>query len=97
MSISLLLFAKSVVVGLVTMILSVGMFTSVTGFSPPMPGLLPASSISFQDNEVEESPGDNEDADDVSGEVDDPTEGVIKPVMEVVGINIAEDEELEDC
>merc|ERR1719468_1206551 len=73
-----------VVDGLVTMMLSVGMFTSVTGFSPPMPGLLPASSISFQDNEVEESPGENEDADDVSGEVDDPTEGVIKPVMEVV-------------
>ena len=89
------MFAKSVVVGLVTMMLSVGMLTSVTGFSPLMPGLLPASSISFQDNEVEESPGDNEDADDVSGEVDDPTEGVIKPVVEVVGINVAE--ELEDC
>ena len=93
---SLVLLSKSVV-GLVTMMLSVGMFTSVTGFSPLMPGLLPASSFSFQDNDVVESPGDNEDADDVSGEVVDPTEGIIAPVVEVVGIHVAEVEEKEDC
>jgi len=44
-----------------------------------------------------ESPGDNEDADDVSGEVVDPTEGIIAPVVEVVGIHVAEVEEKEDC
>merc|ERR1711894_476118 len=86
---SLVLLSKSVV-GLVTMMMSVGMFTSVTGFSPLMSGLLPASSFSFQDNDVVESPGDNEDADDVSGEVVDPTEGIIAPVVEVVGIHVAE-------
>ena len=62
-----------------------------------MPGLLPASSFSFQDNDVVESPGDNEDADDVSGEVVDPTEGIIAPVVEVVGIHVAEVDEKEDC
>ena len=92
---SLSLWLSASVVGLVTMMLSVGMFTSLTGFSPLMPGLLPASSVSFQDNDEEESPGDNEDADDVSGEVVDPSEVIIALEDVVVGTGVAE--EVEDC
>ena len=60
-----------------------------------MLGLLPASSFSFQDNDEEESPGDNEDADDVSGEVVDPSEVIIELGVEVVGIDVTE--EMEAC